>query len=305
MIAHGLALLGPVEEPKNQVTDLNFNEIETSSESTPSLQTYEARDGTRLSYRSYQSEADRVLVLLHGSGYHSRYLAPLASRLADAGVATVYTPNMRGHGPNPEKRGQVDYIGQLEHDIDDLMAHIKMTHPNQPIILGGHSSGGGTVIRYAGGSGEHDIAKYLLIAPYIHHESDVNNSENGWANVSLPRMIGLSMLNQIGLTYLNGQSVISFNMPEAYRDGTETLTYDYRLQTSMHPRSDFQSDIAGLDEETLVVAGTDDGSFHAKAYEEVFASNQLVNVTILDGLSHFGILRDEDAQKVMSEWIED
>ncbi|WP_411954947.1 alpha/beta hydrolase [Alkalibacillus sp. S2W] len=303
MIAHGLTLLGPVQEPKDQASDLNFNQIEVSDDQVPELETYETRDDTELSYRHYSSEADQVLILLHGSGYHSRYLAPLANHLAEAGVATVYTPNFRGHGPNPENRGQVNYIGQLEDDLDDLIDEVKVEYPDSKIILGGHSSGGGTVIRYAGGDSAHDLAGYLLIAPYIHHDSDVYKSESEWANISLPRMIGLSMLNQVGLSYLNGQSVISFNMPETYRDGTETLRYDYRLQTSMHPRSDYQSDIDGLDEDTLVVAGSDDQSFHTNAYEDVFASNDLVDVSILDGLSHFGVLRDQEAQELMGEWL--
>ncbi|WP_306976662.1 alpha/beta hydrolase [Alkalibacillus salilacus] len=303
MIAHGLTLLGPIQEPKDQATDLNFNQMEISEEQVPELETYEARDDIELSYRHYPSEADQILILLHGSGYHSRYLAPLADHLAETGVATVYTPNIRGHGPNPENRGQVNYIGQLEDDLDDLIDGVKTEYPDQEVILGGHSSGGGTVIRYAGGDPEHDFSGYLLMAPYIHHNSEVYNSESGWANVSLPRMIGLSMLNQVGLSYLNGQFVISFNMPEVYRDGTETLRYDYRLQTSMHPRSDYQSDIDRLDKETLVVAGSDDESFHAGAYEDVFASNDLVDVSILDALSHFSVLRDQEAQEVMSEWL--
>jgi pimeloyl-ACP methyl ester carboxylesterase len=60
------------------------------------LGTYEARDGARLGLRSYAGPDDLQLVLLHGSGSHGAYLAPLARALSE--TATVHTPDLRGHG---------------------------------------------------------------------------------------------------------------------------------------------------------------------------------------------------------------
>ncbi|WP_219914461.1 alpha/beta hydrolase [Thalassobacillus sp. CUG 92003] len=279
--------------------------METNGQQSKELEEYQTRDGSSLTYRYYDSTAENILILIHGSGYHSEYLEPLATNLSQEGVASVYTPNLRGHGPNPEKRGDVDYLGQIEQDLNDLIDYIRKRHPEQPIILGGHSSGGGTVIRFAGGEFSHNaVNRYLLIAPYIHHNAPTNKSNNEWANVNTPRIIGLSMLNQIGITHLNDRNVISFNMPNNYRDNTETLRYSYRLQTSMHPRPDYEKDISSMDGEVLVLAGSGDKSFKADQYEKVFNTHPNTEVMIMEGLSHFAPINDNDAQNEIATWLE-
>ncbi|WP_147803844.1 alpha/beta hydrolase [Alkalicoccus halolimnae] len=304
-LAYGLLFFSEVEQPSGEMKNLNFEQVKTDEKALPELKEYEARDGTPLTYRHYESSADQILILLHGSGYHSRYLEPLANYLANENVSSVYTPNFRGHGANPERRGTIDYIGQIEHDIQDFIQLVNKRHPDQSIVLGGHSSGGGTVIRTAGGGSPHDVVdKYLLLAPYIHHNAPTNNSsESGWANVSVPRMIGLSMLNQAGIGHMNDTDVISFNMPDEYRDGTETLTYDYRLQVSMHPGNEYEKDIASMNDEVLVVAGREDESFHAEKYEKVFNVQEQAEIILLNDLSHFGPIHNEQSHEEIAAWL--
>ena len=62
-----------------------------------------------------EDKAEEVLVLLHGSGWHSKYLFPLAKYISSENLAHVYTPDLRGHGINPIKRGDIDYINQFLH----------------------------------------------------------------------------------------------------------------------------------------------------------------------------------------------
>ncbi|WP_163536238.1 alpha/beta hydrolase [Gracilibacillus sp. YIM 98692] len=304
-IAYGLIFLNDVKQPSGEKKNLQFEHLKTDEIALPKLNEYEARDGTQLTYRYYESSANQVLILLHGSGYHSDYLEPLANYLSNENIASVYTPNVRGHGNRADNRGDIDYIGQIEQDINDLIELVNERHPNQSIVLGGHSSGGGTVIRIAGGEYSHEtVDDYLLIAPYVHHKAPTNNSdENGWANVSVPRMIGLSMLNQVGITHMNDTNVISFNMPNEYRDGTETLTYSYRLQISMHPRDDYNQDIASMNGDVLVLAGSEDESFQAEKYDVVFNVHDQTDVVLVDGLSHFGPIYDEQAHKTIAEWL--
>ncbi|QJX03005.1 alpha/beta fold hydrolase [Alcanivorax sp. IO_7] len=155
--------------------------------------------------------------------------------MASAGLAHVYTPDLRGHGRAPARRGDVNYLGQLEDDLDDFLARLRLEHPDAALLLGGHSSGGGLVIRHAGGRPEIKADGYLLLAPYLHHKAPTHRSDAGWARPNVPRLIGLSLLNRVGITAFNDRPVIRFNMPRAVRDGTETLTYSYRLQVSLHP----------------------------------------------------------------------
>ena len=81
---------------------MDFDQV-TGGAPPPALHKYQARDGTPLHYREYAGTGDaaRVIVLLHGSGYHSGYLQPLASGLAESDDVRVYTPDLRGHGPDP------------------------------------------------------------------------------------------------------------------------------------------------------------------------------------------------------------
>jgi alpha-beta hydrolase superfamily lysophospholipase len=96
------------------------------------------------------ADADTVLILLHGSGWRSSYLLPLAEFVSSENLAHVYTPDLRRHGLNPARRGDIDYVAQLEDDVADLITVIKRKHPNTAVIVGGHSSGGGLALRFAG-----------------------------------------------------------------------------------------------------------------------------------------------------------
>ena len=137
----------------DQVEDgLDFSELMTGRSGAPEPQSFQARDGARLEYRLYPADSNRAVILLHGSGSHSRYLSPLADYLRSEGLARVYTPDLRGHGRAPERRGDVDYIDQLEDDLADLIEVIKRDHPGIGVVLGGHSSGGGLALRFAGGA---------------------------------------------------------------------------------------------------------------------------------------------------------
>ncbi len=112
---------------------------------------YASRDGQKHPYRRFQSpQGDApLMVLVHGSGWHGEAYLPLAAAIADAGLADVVVPDLRGHGFSPQRRGDVDHVGQLEEDLADLIQIVRK--PGQKLVLAGHSSGGGLVVRFAGG----------------------------------------------------------------------------------------------------------------------------------------------------------
>lgn len=179
----------------------------------------------------YPSNEDTVLILIHGSGWHSRYFLPMARIAATENLAHVFTPDLRGHGERPAKRGDIDYIDQLEDDLADLISITETRHPGARIILGGHSSGGGLVIRFGSGRYGECVSSYLLLSLFLkYNAATMKPGSGGWAHANLPRIVGLSMSNNIGLRFLNGLDVIDFDMPETYRDGTETLAYSYSAE---------------------------------------------------------------------------
>ncbi len=260
---------------------------------------YASRDGSRHRFRKF--EAGRhdapLLVLIHGSGWHGDGYLPLAQAIAYAGAADVMVPDLRGHGPQAQRRGDVDHIGQLEEDIADLIS--LRAREGQEVVLAGHSSGGGLVIRFAGGEYGSMIHRAILLAPFLKYNSPATRpNSGGWAAPFTRRIIGLTMLNAMGVRWFNHLPVIRFNFPQKVLEGSggagATLTYSYRLNTSYAPRSDYLRDIAALPP-FLLIAGRDDEAFFADRYEEVMAKvNPKGRYVLLDGISHIGV-SDPDA----------
>lgn len=269
-------------------------------------QPFEARDGTTLTYRYYASDADIALVLIHGSGTDSRYLATLARGLAASGTAAVYTPDIRGHGPSPVRRGDIDYIDQLEDDLADMIAHIEATHPEPTrIVVGGHSSGGGLAIRFAGGEHGHLAGGYLLLAPYLGHDAPtVRDDSGGWANANVVKIIALSLLNEVGVTRFNGLSVLHFNLPPEYRDGSETLAYSYRLMKGFAP-AHWQNDLSAMSAPVMLLAGAEDEAFFAERFEPTVRPYvPHAKVTVLPDASHLGLVVSPAAIERGGQWLQ-
>lgn len=282
-----------------------------SYEDMPPLQPYTARDGAELAYRLYPSSAPAsdVLILLHGSGWHSMQFHPPASALSARGAAHVITPDLRGHGFNPQQRGDVTYIGQLEDDLADLIAVARTQFPGAKIIVGGHSSGGGLAVRFAGGAHGALADAYLLLAPFLKYNAPTTRpASGGWAVPNSRRIAGLAMLNQVGISSFNWLTVIQFAMPQAVLDGPlgagATTAYTYRLNTSLAPRSDYGRDLAAMQQPFLLVAGLADESFHAAQYEPTISQHTASGrYILLPETGHIDLLTTPDLLPVLSGWL--
>lgn len=269
----------------------------------PELRHFAARDGAELGYRRWDAgQADAPLVVaVHGSGWHGGQFATLGPALAADGFDVV-APDLRGHGPSPERRGDVDYIGQFEDDLADLIG--QQARPGQPVVMLGHSSGGGLVIRFAGGAHGGLIERAVLLAPFVQYDAPTARPESGgWARVMTRRIIGLTMLNAVRIRALNHLPVIQFRFPDSVLEGpqggTATRGYSYRLNTSFAPRRDWRADIAALPR-FLLLAGRDDEAFRAEAYAPTFSAITDRGRYALTGASHLSLVDDaETLQRVL------
>ncbi len=92
-----------------------------------------------------------TLVLAHGWTLDHRSWDPVVAGLGAAYGIRIVTWDQRGHGSSTlaggRRRGGRQSIEQLGHD---LAAVIAATAPTGPLVLGGHSMGGMTVMAYAG-----------------------------------------------------------------------------------------------------------------------------------------------------------
>ncbi len=303
-IAFALILTSQPTSPKTS-RPMDFSPVKAIDYSNlPELQFFHPRDNIRLAYRFYPAESRNALVLIHGSAYHGRYLHDLARFVSSRDLAQVYTPNLRGHYGSGGKRGTVRYIGQLEDDLADLIRMIKNRQPTSKIILGGHSSGGGLAIRFGGGKHGKLADSYLLLAPFLQYDAPTTRpGAGGWAKPYVGRIIGLTMLNNIGIRYFNNMIVIKFDMPQDARDGTETLSYSYSLNMSFSPRRDYKKDLWAITQPLLLLVGGNDETFYPEQYTEVLKGHLSGEVAILPGVGHLDIVANVQANSAVAEWL--
>jgi len=302
-IAAVLIASGEPDKLAPQEQGLDFKDLFLDYKGLPELKPFPARDGAELSYRHYPSHSEKVLILLHGSGYHSRYLFPLARFISAGGLAHVYTPDLRGHGPSPVRRGDVDYIGQLEDDVADLIALARREHPDATVIVGGHSSGGGLAVRFAGSRYGKEADAYLLLSPFLKYNAPTMRPHSGgWAQPFTRRIVGLVMLNNVGIRWFNHLTVIRFNMPGQARDGSETLSYSFRLNSAYAPQN-YEKDLKAIRQPLLVVVGTADEAFEASQFKPVLSRYTTGRVVLLEGVSHMGVVVGNEIQPVIRDWF--
>ncbi|MDP2825749.1 MAG: alpha/beta fold hydrolase [Sulfuritalea sp.] len=264
-------------------------------ESLPALSRYTARDGTALAYRAYPAPAARrVAVLIHGSSGDSHAMHGVGLALARAGIA-AYSLDMRGHGASG-RRGDIDYVGQLDDDLADFVAELRSAHPGAQLSLVGHSSGGGFSLRIAGGRQGALFDRYLLLAPLLHQQAPTTRpNAGGWVKPFVPRLIGLGILDGLGLEWFQHLPVLAFALPPEVAART-TPTYSYRLQLNFRPRDDYLADVRAISRPTQVLVGGTDELFVADRYAPLLEPQQtLLRVMVLPGISHIGIVRDPAA----------
>ena len=240
-------------------------------------------------FRGPDAAQKPILLMAHGSGWHGGQFDPLARALAD--LAEVRVVTLRGHGATLERRGDVDYIGQFEDDL----AYVLANAGRREVIALGHSSGGGLVVRMAGGAHGGLIDRAILLAPFLQYDAPMTRpNSGGWARPLTRRIIGLSMLNMLGIHALDHLTVIRFAMPRAVLAGPQghmaTTAYSGRLNQSCAPRRDWRADVAKLPE-FLLIAGAQDEAFDAALYAPAMTpANPNGRYEIVPGVGHLGIV---------------
>jgi alpha-beta hydrolase superfamily lysophospholipase len=262
----------------------------------PSLSQFQARDGTHLAFRHYRPQVegiDRVTVLVHGSSGGSRSMHVLARAIAARGVET-FSVDMRGHGASGT-RGDIAYLGQLDDDLADLVGQIRTTRPTAAITLVGFSSGGGFALRAAGSSTKDLFTRTVLLAPYLGNDA-VSSRPNsgGWASPSIPRIIGLFTLRSLGITCCESLPAIAFAVP-ANSEKAQTGVYSFRLFANFGAARDHRRYFAAATAPMTIYAGANDELMFADKYADAVQDFPKVDVKVLDGLNHMGLIYDASA----------
>ncbi len=289
----GIAPLASVNSP--------FEGVDFSG--LPSVKHYAARDGTPMAWYGYGPAAPgaaglaRRVVLVHGSSSRARSMHVLAQALAHEGFA-VAALDMRGHGDS-STRGQVDYLGQMEDDVEDFLQAVPHAGPQ---TLVGFSAGGGFALRFAGSTRQGLFDHCVLLAPFLHqHAPTARPDTGGWASIGLPRLMALALLNKVGITCWNHLAVLRFALDEASRPGL-TPNYSYTLAMNFRPQTDYLGDIRQVRGAMSIVVGQQDEVFHADRYAALFAqAGKPVPVAVVPGVSHIGLVLDPGAVQTVAQ----
>ena len=261
----------------------------------PKVQTLKARDGAPLNYRLYPGRPDRAVVLVHGSTGSGTEMMKVAQALQAAG-ATVYSISLRGHGGSGTTNGDVSYIGQLDDDLADLVKGLGLDKPDVHRTLVGFSSGGGFVLRIAGGKQAGLFNDYLAISPYIGQDAPTNKpNSGGWAGAAVPRIIALSLLEGFGLSWFQSLPAIHF-ATDAKACDSRTPVYSFRLVASLQLGRDWRGALARISAPTEIVIGANDQLFNADQFKPMLQPiNPRIDVTIVPNESHLGMIADPPA----------
>ena len=88
-----------------------------------------------------------IIILIHGLGEHSSRYEHVAEYFTAKGIG-ILANDRSGHGKSANKRGHVNKYEEVYDDITKLVQEAKTKYPNIPLILYGHSMGGGIVLDY-------------------------------------------------------------------------------------------------------------------------------------------------------------
>lgn len=300
-LALAIGLGGPSTPPVMAGVNDPFKAVDYSGLSP--LQYVRARDGLNLAYRQYAARTGAVqgsVVLLHGSSADSRSMHVLATALAGAGFET-YALDVRGHGDSGPK-GDIAYVGQLEHDLGDLMSTLQ---PTAPSTLLGLSAGGGFALRVAGSANQELFDHYVLLAPFISQDAPTYRADSGgWVSVGLPRYIALSILDGFGLRTFNHLPVVRYALSE---EAGQMLTpqYSFNLAQNYRPQRDYVVNIRSTRQPVEVIVGSQDEMFHADRFAGVFEqAGRAVPVTLVENVNHIGVSLDAAAVQRSVETIQ-
>jgi len=303
-----LVVLGLIATPLQRLPELqSISQARATVDlsSLPAIERFQGRDGTWLGFRHYDAKgtpSGRVAIVIHGSsGSSGSTIHALSQALAARGVET-FAVDMRGHGASGT-RGDIGYVGQLEDDLADFVAVLRKTVPSAPLTLLGHSAGGGFALRVAGSPIQNLFERTILLAPYLGYNApSTRRQSGGWASVDIPRIIALSVLHGMGITCCEALPVLALAVPP---NSEKTLvgTYTDRLMRNFAVRGgDFRRDLAAATKPVTIICGADDEIMLADKYADAVRGVKVaVDVRLLDGISHMGIVSAPKAVSLIAE----
>ncbi len=262
----------------------------------------------RLGYRCYEADADVQLVLVHGSGCFGDQLHEMALRISRAGKAQVYTLNMRGHGLSDGERGHaVSSADEIVADVGQFLAHIRATRPDDRIILGGHSAGGGVILGVSRTDANDLVSGYIFLSPYLGIGSPTLRPYfGGWVGLRTMTLRALAALNLFGIKRFNNRTVVDFNVEACIHDPrfVRSWSFNTMLAFGAGPWLKNATPIPA-DKPVLMLAGDKDECFVQPLFPEAFDTiAPHAEMPPVGPSGHWDLLVDPLAISAMTGWLD-
>jgi pimeloyl-ACP methyl ester carboxylesterase len=295
-ILGGMLAFGTADPPPALVSISDpFRKVDYSD--MPPLQDTPARKSSPIAFRAYVSDkvaagTEPIVIAIHGSSAYSSSMHALAKALLAEGIG-VYVPDIRGHGKTG-RHGDIDYAGQLDDDLADLVGVVRARHPQTRIVLLGLSAGGGFALHAAAALGDL-FDRTVLLAPMLGGRAPtVPPSIYTWVRPYFPRIIALNILGRLGIHTFDYLPSLAYAIPAGNPMG-QTGFYSYRLWQAFGTL-DYAADLRKAPRPIAVIVGAGDQLFTASMFEPtIHAVRSDVAVTVLPDLDHVGVSTDPRA----------
>jgi pimeloyl-ACP methyl ester carboxylesterase len=168
------------------------------------------------------------------------------------------------------------------------------------LTLIGHSAGGGFALRVAGSPIQDLFERTVLLAPYLGYDAPTNQpNSGGWASADIPRIIALMLLRGVGIDCCEALPALAFAVPP---NSAKTLVpaYSYRLMRNFATRG-YRTDLAAATKPLTIYSGTDDELMRADKYAEAVRDFPRVDVRLIEGINHLGIVGAPKAVNVIAD----
>jgi non-heme chloroperoxidase len=263
----------------------------------PAPRQFRARDGASLQYYVYRAEPDKIAVLVHGSAGPGSSMHALAQSLRVAGI-TAYVLDIRGHGGSG-RRGDIDYIGQLDDDLSDFVAQLGPAKHGETRTLVGFSAGAGFTIRFAGGPNGTLFDRYVSLSPILPGAPTMRPNAGGWTNIALPRLITIAYLGRLGVHWFDGFPVIGYAVSRDPSQDT-TASYSYRLMMNFGAGRGYETYLKNIRRPAAILVGDADEQVVADQFAPLLQRLEVnIPVTLVPNMKHADMIAAPEALQMV------
>jgi pimeloyl-ACP methyl ester carboxylesterase len=151
----------------------------------------------------------------------------------------------------------------------------------------------------AGSPIQYLFARTVLLAPYLGYTAPTNQPSGGWAGADIPRILALMVLRGIGIDCCEALPTLAFAVPP---NSAQSLVpaYTERLRSNFATR-DFRTDLAAVTKPLTIYSGAEDELMLADKYAEAVRDFPHVDVRLVEGVNHMGIVSVQKAVKLLAD----